>query len=100
MVDSIGSTPLQTSGSVPRVAAPAAAPVVQTATQPAPQQAPAPSIQLSGLGKSLAASAPVDSDRVGEIRKAIANGSFPILPTTIADRLIALKLNWDGHEAA
>jgi negative regulator of flagellin synthesis FlgM len=48
----------------------------------------------------MAASAPVDSDRVGEIKKAIATGTFPILPATIADRLLALKLNWDGHESA
>ena len=31
---------------------------------------------------------------------AIATGTFPILPATIADRLLALKLNWDGHESA
>ena len=43
---------------------------------------------------------PVDADRVGEIKKAIENGSFPILPATIADRLLALRLNWDGHDAA
>ena len=102
MVESIGSMPLSGSGSVARVAAPAAAPSVQPALQQASQQAPAPGVstQLSGLAKSLASSPPVDSDRVGMIRKAIENGSFPILPTTIADRLLALKLNWDGHEAA
>ncbi|WP_447413021.1 flagellar biosynthesis anti-sigma factor FlgM, partial [Clostridium perfringens] len=48
----------------------------------------------------LAAEAPTDADRVQEIRRAIQNGSFPILPATIADRLIALKLNWDGNEKA
>ncbi|MCP3736194.1 flagellar biosynthesis anti-sigma factor FlgM [Sphingomonas sp. RP10(2022)] len=102
MVDSIGSTPLQASGSVSRVAAPAAAPTVQPALQQASQQAPAAAAttQLSGLAKSLAASPPVDSDRVGEIKKAIATGTFPILPATIADRLLALRLNWDGHDAA
>ena len=31
---------------------------------------------------------------------AIASGTFPILPATIADRLLALKMNWDGHDAA
>lgn len=100
MVESIGSTPLNGSGSVSRVAATAAAPTVQPVVQQSPERAPAPSIQLSGLAKSLASSPPVDSDRVGEIKKAIQNGSFPILPATIADRLLALKLNWDGHEAA
>ena len=99
MVDSIGTTPLNGSGSVSRVAAPAAAPVVQPVTQPAPR-APEANTQLSNLARTLAASAPVDADRVGEIKKAIENGSFPILPATIADRLLALRLNWDGHETA
>ncbi|MCU6454160.1 flagellar biosynthesis anti-sigma factor FlgM [Sphingomonas sp. A2-49] len=102
MVDSIGSTPLNGSGSVSRIAAPAAAPSVQPALQQAAQRAPAPAAttQLSNLARALAAEPPVDSDRVGEIKKAIQNGSFPILPATIADRLLALRLNWDGHEAA
>ncbi len=102
MVESIGATPLSGSGSVSRVAAPAAAPMVQPALQQAAQQAPAPGVsaQLSGLAKSMAASPPVNGDRVTEIKRAIANGSFPILPATIADRLLALSLNWDGHEAA
>ncbi len=102
MVDSIGSTPLNGSGSVSRIAASVAAPAVQPGLQQATQQGPAPAAttQLSNLAKSLAASPPVDSDRVGEIKKAIQNGSFPILPATIADRLLALKLNWDGHETA
>ncbi|MCC6827767.1 MAG: flagellar biosynthesis anti-sigma factor FlgM [Novosphingobium sp.] len=33
--------------------------------------------------------APVDADRVAEIRKAIENGSYPIVPTKIADAIIA-----------
>jgi len=102
MVDSIGTTPLNGSGSVSRVAAPAATPVVQPAVQQAAQQAPAANnaTQLTNLAKTLAAEPPVDSDRVDEIKKAIQNGSFPILPATIADRLLALRLNWDGHDAA
>jgi len=102
MVDSIGSTPLNGSGSVTRVAAPAAAPTVQPTLQQTAQQAPTQPVQaqLSGIAKALASSAPVDTDRVGEIKKAIADGSFPILPATIADRLLALRLNWNGHETA
>jgi negative regulator of flagellin synthesis FlgM len=101
MVDSIGSL-LSGSGSVTRVAAPAAAPAVDTVVQQGEQGATPAStpadIQLRGLAKAIAAEPPVDADRVAEIRKAIANGSFPILPATIADRLIALSMNWDGHE--
>jgi negative regulator of flagellin synthesis FlgM len=33
--------------------------------------------------------APVDADRVATIRKAIENGSYPIIPTKIADGIIA-----------
>ncbi|WP_210357525.1 MULTISPECIES: flagellar biosynthesis anti-sigma factor FlgM [Sphingomonas] len=107
MVESIGSSPLNGSGNVSRVTAPSAVPSPQAvAAQPSPTQAnPAvlaasAGAQLSGLAKALASEAPIDSDRVQEIRKAIQNGSFPILPATIADRLIALKLNWDGNEKA
>ena len=45
----------------------------------------------------MAASPPVDADRVAAIKKAIAEGRFPILPATIADRLIALKLQWNPN---
>mgnify|MGYP003592235695 FL=1 len=33
--------------------------------------------------------APVDADRVAEIRKAIEKGTYPILPAKIADAMIA-----------
>lgn len=104
MVDSIGTTPLNGSGNVSRVAAPAATPVVQPALQQTSQQttpkAPSATTQLSNLARTLAAEPPIDADRVNEIKKAIATGTFPILPATIADRLLALRLNWDGHDAA
>lgn len=106
MVELIGSSPLNGSGSVSRVAAPSAVPSPQPVTaegnaaSKTAQSDPSPGAQLSGLAKALAAEAPTDADRVQEIRRAIQNGSFPILPATIADRLIALKLNWDGNEKA
>ena len=39
-----------------------------------------------------AQSAPVDTDRVALIRKAIAEGSYPIVPAKIADAIIAAGL--------
>lgn len=51
---------------------------------------------VSNLARNLAAQPPVNMDRVAEIKKAIANGDFPILPATIADQMIALKLEWNG----
>lgn len=41
---------------------------------------------------SLAAAgreAPVDHDRVAEIRKAVEQGNYPLLPTKVADAMIA-----------
>jgi negative regulator of flagellin synthesis FlgM len=32
---------------------------------------------------------PVDSDRVAEIRKALESGTYPLIPTKIADAIIA-----------
>jgi negative regulator of flagellin synthesis FlgM len=51
---------------------------------------------VSNLARTLAAQPPVNQDRIAEIKKAIADGNFPILPATIADQMIALKLNWNG----
>jgi negative regulator of flagellin synthesis FlgM len=52
------------------------------------------------LAKSMAASPPIDASRVAAIKKAIATGTFPILPATIADRLMALRLDWNSNETA
>src|SRR4051812_15817828 len=42
------------------------------------------------LGDTLnAGPAPVDSDRVSQIRKALEDGTYPILPMTVADAIIA-----------
>lgn len=52
------------------------------------------------LSSTMAAKPPVDSERVAKIRKAIEDGKFPIYPTTIADRLLALKLEWSPNDPA
>lgn len=81
--------------------APARPTLVATAQPEAPAAAAtADAAQLSGLAKDMAASPPVDLDRVAKIKKAIADGSFPLVPATIADRLIALQLNWKPHDEA
>lgn len=49
---------------------------------------------LTQLARELAAKPPVDQERVEQIRKAIADGSFPIIPAKIADRLIAAQYEW------
>ncbi|WP_375393530.1 flagellar biosynthesis anti-sigma factor FlgM [uncultured Sphingomonas sp.] len=56
--------------------------------------------EANALAQSMAAGAPVDPNRVAEIRHAIANGTFPILPATIADRLLALRMEWNSNDKA
>ena len=96
MVDPIGPkglTPsdLRVAPVTPVAAAPKVAPVAT------PEVQVSPTAQLAG---SLAAHPPVDSDRVSRIKQAIANGTFPILPTTIADQLLALRYDWMSDEPA
>jgi negative regulator of flagellin synthesis FlgM len=57
----------------------------QVASQPAP----------ASTARALAASPPVDMERVARIRRAVEEGRFPISPATIADRLIAVQFEWN-----
>ena len=98
MVDAIGKTPGIAMQGVTKVAAPT--PVVPTAAEPdAPTQA-ASTTALGGTARQLAASPPVDLERVTRIRRAIEEGRFPLSPSTIADRLIALRMDWIAHDEA
>ncbi len=106
MVDSIGTTPL-TGGDrgVTRIAATTPATAIQTPLQQQalaqPQAEAKPSATSSiSIARAMAAAAPINESRVAEIKKAIANGTFPILPATIADRLLALKLEWTSNDKA
>ena len=56
--------------------------------------------EAAELAGAMASEAPVDGDRVARIKKAIADGTFPTVPATIADRLLALKMEWDPNDAA
>lgn len=88
MVESIGSRLVNTDRGVTRVAAttpPRAASTV--AGSPSP-----PTAQTGGIAQQLAASAPIDVDRVGRIKQAIADGNYPIVPGTIADNMIAMRI--------
>jgi len=96
MVDPIGTSTAtrQTAAkerATPVVTTPATLPVT---SEPASADGTTPALGLQSIARQLAAEAPVDADRVARIRAAIQNQTYPILPETIADRLIALKLNW------
>lgn len=49
-------------------------------------QAPTPSLTTAG------ASAPVDADRVAQIRKALEEDRYPVIPMRVADAMIAAGL--------
>lgn len=94
MVEPVGPKPSTTS--VQRLqpvapSAPVAAP--QTLGRGDAVRAADPST-LKALSASLTEAPPVDTERVAKIRKAVQDGHFPLLPTTVADRLLALKMQW------
>lgn len=93
MVDVIG---WKAAASVARVAP--TAPVRAAKSGDAPK-ATAPAAPPS-LASELAAAPPVDMERVAQIKAAIASGDFPILPSTVADRLLALRLQWNPNDKA
>ena len=100
MVDSIGAKPVTTNDlpvvPVVRVQAPDAVPAVSSQSNTSVSQ----SRQPQTLASQLATKPPVDADRVKRIKEALANGTFPISPATLADRLIALRYDWLSNDPA
>lgn len=95
MVESIGSVTVRAGVSpvatVQRTAK--AAPVAEAA--PVTKQASTDAAQAPGaLASAMAGSPPVNADRVQQIKTALANGTFPLSPSTIADQFIALRFDW------
>ena len=41
---------------------------------------------------------PVDAERVATLRKAIESGDYPVIPTTVADAVIAAGMLWRSPE--
>ena len=88
MVESIGTR--LTTGPVRTVRAPSETPAVAApATSPAKTGAT--------LAAGMAAAPPVDVDRVAQIKQAIKDGRYPIMPARIADSLIASRLEWKSN---
>ncbi|MES2754048.1 MAG: flagellar biosynthesis anti-sigma factor FlgM [Pseudomonadota bacterium] len=77
-----------------RVVAPSAPASAVRAAPRVADDADRAQIALPGVARGLAVTPPVDAERVAQIKQAIANGTYPIAPETIADRLLALKLDW------
>jgi negative regulator of flagellin synthesis FlgM len=106
MVDPIG---IKTGAVVDRSTLPVAAAATTATTAatvdaeaPAPLKSEPDAVEASApkLSQTMAAEAPVDPDRVARIRKAIQEGRFPMVPSTVADRLLALKLQWSSNDQA
>lgn len=54
--------------------------------------AAASSESASPAARMAAQGAPVDMDRIAAIKAAIASGNYPVNPSAIADRMLALDL--------
>jgi negative regulator of flagellin synthesis FlgM len=95
MVDPIGSRTGAATG-------PRAVSVVATQAAAAPKSVQPDSRTVTSesaeLAATMGADAPVDTDRVSRIKKAIEDGRFPTVPSTIADRLLALKMQWNPND--
>ncbi len=90
MVDPIGIKAVSTNDR--RIAPVGSVTVVPLATR-LPDQTTA---NVLAVSHDLAATAPVDTNRVATLRQAIADGSYSISPAQIADRLIALHTEWQA----
>jgi len=99
MVDPIGiktgAAASQRTVSVVATQAAAAPKAVQGPTR----DARAVDTEAAELAGAMASEAPVDTDRVSRIKKAIEDGRFPTVPSTIADRLLALKMQWNPKDS-
>ncbi|BBC72177.1 conserved hypothetical protein [Altererythrobacter sp. B11] len=71
----------------------ASSPVARTeqVASAASKESKAAAAGTGGLTRTISAgqSAPVDHDRVAEIRKAVEQGKYPLVPAKIADAMIA-----------
>ncbi len=92
MVDPIGAKPVTQERSIARLSQ--TAPVARSRSVVEDRSDALVAGGLSSVIADYAATPPVDLERVAKIRSAIANNSYPIVAETIADRLIAIKLNW------
>lgn len=59
--------------------------------------APEPGVRVDLAGADDWRTAPVDHERVAQIREALRDGTYPIVPAKIADALIAARLALGGQ---
>lgn len=79
------------------------APVEARAATPSPGTAPAAggvSLEVSSAAAAKAAAPPVDAERVQQIRAALRDGSYPLVPARIVDAMIAAQVSLSLPEGA
>jgi len=64
------------------------------AVAPRSAAAPASGVSVEVGETASAASAPVDAERVQQIRAALQDGSYPLVPTQIVDAMIAAQVSF------
>ena len=64
-----------------------------TPSAPAPTPARRPEAEMVTRSESLSAGStpPVDTDRVSQIRNALKDGTYPLVPASVADAMIASR---------
>lgn len=82
---------------VPIRTVPEHAPEQQASRTAGTSQAAAPAVQIDPELAEAGKTAPVDHERVAEIREALRDGTYPIVPARIADALIAARLTLGGQ---
>ena len=93
MVDPIG---IKAGAVVDRGAVPVGASVAVAAVQPVARPEKIVESMAAEVSGAMATGAPVDADRVAELRAAIREGRFAISPEAVAERLLALRSAWSG----
>lgn len=58
-----------------------------------PLAGPDPGISVEVSGGPTTVTAPVDAERVQQIRTALRDGTYPLVPTKIADAMIAAQVS-------
>lgn len=95
MVDAIGSKAVT---SHDRLVVPVAATAKPATTAGRTSDAVAQQRDLTAIAFDFGKPSPAEEARVEEVRRAVRNGTYPITPETIADRMLALKLYWSPNK--
>lgn len=92
MIDPIGVTPGQVQTG--RVDNREATKVVPIQSVRAPEATVVAQTSAREAARQMALRPPVDQERVQQIKKALQEGRYPLVPAKIADRMIAAQMRW------